>query len=191
MLHKPAHIWHGTGSILMSKSHAYTQTHTDTQTQTRIHTDTQTHRHTDRHTRTHTPMVQVAGGQPKVVDLLLRQNADITLRNSSGETVLHVGARAKDGSEYFQTSSDEARAVMDQLLSTTDVTLLTAADNQGQTALHHAAIEGNVLTARMLVSAGLQWTDEDRHHRTPMMLAKSRRREEFIAAFEIKHLEAA
>jgi ankyrin repeat protein len=97
-------------------------------------------------------------GHLPVVDLLLSRGADPTVRDVYGWTVLMRAVGANRA------------AVVRRLLATGKVDV-NAADEQGETALHHAVMNANPAMARLLVAAGARVDVRDSRHRTPRTLA--------------------
>lgn len=98
-----------------------------------------------------------AGAHAPVVQLLLNAGAPLDAVDDSGRLPLHICALAGDGGEYYDSTTDEAKAAM--------ATLLAAwrqrhdgscwrGDQHGLTPLHLAASAGQRPMVEALLAAG-------------------------------------
>ena len=130
---------------------------------------------------------------PAVIDVLVKNGADINLQNGSGETALlwaaaygrPAAARAliKGGANVdFGDNTESAPlhiaarenhdVVMDILIA--NGANLHSADEHGYTPLHDAAWFGNLEAANMLINAGADTSGKNNEGRTPLYYAQDR-----------------
>lgn len=81
-------------------------------------------------------------GYPHIIRLLLKNGADFGTKSSCGETVLHLAVG----------STARIKVLLDMRAHELDV---DARDNQGRSALHHAAAVGNLVAMEVL----LEWSE--------------------------------
>ncbi|MDR1236023.1 MAG: ankyrin repeat domain-containing protein [Holosporaceae bacterium] len=105
-----------------------------------------------------TPVHLVArAGNKEIVELLLKEGADITARGENRRTALHRAAQ-----------SGSTEVVKSLLEKEADV---TACDQNGLTALHYATQSWNVETVKFLLEKGAKMTARDNNGRTALHYA--------------------
>lgn len=104
-------------------------------------------------------MVAAAKGHHEMIRLLLERGADVNARDVYGWTPLIRAVY-------------EHRMEAVEVLLESDATDIDSGDDQGATALHHAAAQGYEEIARLLIEHGADAVTQDLHGRTPMMAAE-------------------
>jgi ankyrin repeat protein len=101
----------------------------------------------------------VSSGDEDVVSFLLNKGAQASIRDGAGTTP-------------FMLACEEGHLEAAQMLfDATEGQGLEATDNQGETALHHAATWGHRDVVAFLISKGAQANSRDEQGNTPFMLA--------------------
>ena len=108
---------------------------------------------------------------PQVTAYLLSQNADINVRGEKGQTALHIATQTRN-EEVFK------------LILKADNLNPDARDDNGLTALHHAAKQDNVRFAKRLARAGADLDIKDRSatQRTALWIAVKEDKHELAEA---------
>lgn len=125
-----------------------------------------------------------------VTELLLDKEADMTLSNKEGDTVLHHACRSVSIHNtfiqrflsfclypllwlVFQTVENAVILILDRI---DDPSVITKANNEGETALHLAARDGMVSVTQMLLSKGASVFSVDNKGRYPALSCASNER---------------
>ncbi|MFQ5993866.1 MAG: ankyrin repeat domain-containing protein [Acidiferrobacterales bacterium] len=112
-------------------------------------------------------MIVSAKGYIEIVQLLIAHGAEVNVRDIYGWTPLMKAA--------FEGRFAVVRLLLDQ-----ESVDLHAVDENGATALHHAAAVGHVKIARLLIAYGADIERKDGAGQTPLMIAAKQGRAEMI-----------
>ena len=105
------------------------------------------------------------GQSPEVVRLLLDHGADVHARRGDGRSAWLLATHG--GHEAVATLLEEAGAEREDLLAAGFP--VDEVDENGATALHHAALRGDAAAVRRLLARGADRRREDpQHHSTPL-----------------------
>lgn len=115
-----------------------------------------------------------AGDNPVAIKLLLEHHALVDLPNAEGVTPLMTAAGMGHGNNpsrgRYQTDDDAAIAVGLLLDAGADIRRRA---NNGQTAMHAAALKGWTATARLLAERGAELEPKDKDGKTPLDYASA------------------
>lgn len=140
-----------------------------------------------------------AVGGTKLVELLLKQGADVNFRDFADNTPLHAAAvsgnddvvaallaakaqpnvrNRQQSTPLLQAVTRDAPNIVTQLLRAgADA---KAVDNLGQTALHRAAAAGSVELVKLFLERGLDVNSRDNQRSTPLHSAAARGRSDIV-----------
>ena len=114
-------------------------------------------------------------GFENCIHTLLNAKADPTKQNFSKKTPLHYacGFGYSSCADALLNHSLGKWKIIDSRTTTDEKALINIRDDNGQTALHHAVIDGNVSTVKILLEAKANVFLLDDDHRSAMDIAKS------------------
>lgn len=116
-------------------------------------------------------MVAAAKGHDGVINVLLDHGANANVQDTYGWTPLMRAA--------YENRAGAVRAFLKNRK-----TRLDAADETGSTALHHAAAQGHVEIARLLLESGASVNARNREGLTPLEMAKRMKNEKIVLFLE-------
>lgn len=124
---------------------------------------------------------------------LLERGADVTIKDNTGETVLHeaanndadtarrliergadINAASKDGTTPLIAAVKVGNNEVVELLLVTDGLKAGVADEEGWTALHYAAQRGDAEAVRLLIEKKVDVNAQSKNGDTPLKLASSK-----------------
>ena len=145
-------------------------------------------------------MYAAVGGDSETVAVLLANRADVNAAGSNGWTALMIAAASgypEIAQRLLERGADpnaadiygwtplmravyEQRDAVVQVLLRNGKTNVNATNDQGHTALHHAAMQGHADLARLLLAHGADRGRRDAEGRTPSTLASLQGKREIV-----------
>ncbi|CAL8136435.1 unnamed protein product [Prunus armeniaca] len=135
--------------------------------------------------------IAVSSGHVELAAKILQEHKPLLLeKNFEGDTVLHIAAKAKDIDTTTNTLLREARGTTNVENNADVLTLLRMKNNEENTALHEALIQGHQLVAKCLIEADPAvslYTNKEQ--KSPLYLAAEQGLVEIVKLIKEKAIE--
>ena len=123
-------------------------------------------------------MHPVHGESISVFEFLASKGADMNVRDYFGRSALHEWQPVSDGLKHGPS--------LEKLLKYIDI---SSTDHKGQTALHLAVLNNNVLAVRQLLKHGADMEAHDINHITPLFLAHNTHKHAILHALQEDYVD--